>query len=541
MNTKSFYSKASKLSRIVQHIRSLPPDSDDSELSEDDNNDDEYIQPLRNDAASSSSEEEEIEQRESGVSEDEDQSEVDADAPSSSASSQTRNKCQQKRTNIWKVDNLDGAKYRLFTGDDQLPGDILKLKTPIQFFHRLFTTDLEKMIVEQSNLYATQVRPNRPLQLTENELQQFLGTVLWMSLIKLPSTRRYWSARYKVDVVSESLSVNRWEEIKRFLHFVDNANEEMNDKLRKIRLVISAIRQQLLLIPREESLCVDEQIVPFKGKSSLKMYNPRKPHKWGYKIYVLSGISGFSYDLEVYTGEKHTIDPTEVDIGTCDNIVVRLCRSVPSAVNHHIFFDNYFTSLNLLIQLEARQIQSVGTVRLNRLHALKGPSEKDMKRTGRGTYSECVTTIDDVDVCCVKWYDNKLVSLVSTFVGSEPVGTVRRWSKSKKMHKEIPCPNTIKTYNKHMGGVDLLDSLMGLYRIHVRSKKYYLRIFFHVVDIAVVNSWLLYRRSIEQRNGQQAILPLAEFKAEIAESLCKQSKPVGRKRRANRISNSSRS
>jgi len=32
-------------------------------------------------------------------------------------------------------------------------------------------------------------------------------------------------------------------------------------------------------------------------------YLPKKPHKWGYKVYVLSGISGYAYDIELYAGK----------------------------------------------------------------------------------------------------------------------------------------------------------------------------------------------------------------------------------------------
>ena len=39
-----------------------------------------------------------------------------------------------------------------------------------------------------------------------------------------------------------------------------------------------------------EKLRIDEKMVPFKGKSGLKQYNLQKPNKWGYKLYVLSGI-----------------------------------------------------------------------------------------------------------------------------------------------------------------------------------------------------------------------------------------------------------
>ena len=81
-----------------------------------------------------------------------------------------------------------------------------------------------------------------------------------------------------------------------------------------------------------------------------------------------------------------------------------------------------------------------------------------------------------------------------------------------------------------------MDSLMGLYRIHIHSKKYYHRIFFHLVDMAIVNAWLLYRRAQAQVGlGQTTkLLPLSDFKAEVAEGLCKVRKLKGRKRSAGR-------
>lgn len=47
-------------------------------------------------------------------------------------------------------------------------------------------------------------------------------------------------------------------------------------------------------------LCVDEQIVPYKGKFSLKMYNPKKPKKWGFKIFLPCDQYGLVYDFDVY-------------------------------------------------------------------------------------------------------------------------------------------------------------------------------------------------------------------------------------------------
>lgn len=48
-----------------------------------------------------------------------------------------------------------------------------------------------------------------------------------------------------------------------------------------------------------------------------------------------------------------------------------------------------------------------------------------------------------------------------------------------------------------MGGVDQNDALIAFYRVHIRSKKYYLNIFFNFIDMVIVVSWLLYRRDCD--------------------------------------------
>ena len=77
------------------------------------------------------------------------------------------------------------------------------------------------------------------------------------------------------------MGVNRLKEIRRFMYFNDNSVKNTDDKLHKRNPVIDSINECLRLVPIEECLAVDEQIIPLKGKSSLKQYNPKKPHKWG--------------------------------------------------------------------------------------------------------------------------------------------------------------------------------------------------------------------------------------------------------------------
>lgn len=51
-------------------------------------------------------------------------------------------------------------------------------------------------------------------------------------------------------------------------------------------------RLQKVLIA-ETCLAVDKQMIPFKGGCDLKPYFPKKQKRWGYKLWVLAGKSGY--------------------------------------------------------------------------------------------------------------------------------------------------------------------------------------------------------------------------------------------------------
>ena len=80
-------------------------------------------------------------------------------------------------------------------------------------------------------------------------------------------------------------------------------------------------------------------------------------------------------------------------------------------------------------------------------------------------------------IIAVKWVDNSVVNLSSNFVGIEPMSKVERWCSKEKIRKDIPCPQIVKEYNKSMGGVDLADMLLSLYRIPCKTKRWYQKIF----------------------------------------------------------------
>lgn len=88
---------------------------------------------------------------------------------------------------------------------------------------------------------------------------------------------------------------------------------------------------------------------------------------------------------------------------------------------------------------------------------------------------------------------------------------VKRWDKSKKVYVHLPTPAVIKVYNRGMGGVDRCDQLLSFYRIKTKSTKWYRRVLFHFIDLALVNAYILYK--------EKTPTPLFEFKLDVAISL----------------------
>ena len=74
-------------------------------------------------------------------------------------------------------------------------------------------------------------------------------------------------------------------------------------------------------------------------------------------------------------------------------------------------------------------------------------------------------------ITTVKFYENRLVHLISTFANTQTVDSVEQYYKNKKV--SIQQPNIVKIYNQNLGGADLADSLIELYRIQIKSKKHY--------------------------------------------------------------------
>ncbi|CAG5045378.1 unnamed protein product [Parnassius apollo] len=251
-------------------------------------------------------------------------------------------------------------------------------------------------------------------------------------------------------------------------------------------------------------------------------------------VYMMSLIqlprvtNHWSSVLEIESGKENVVRPDEPDLGASSNVVVRLSRMIPRHQNYRLYFDNYFTSLHLLEYLAKEGILGLGTIRRNRIPDCKLSSEKEIMKKDRGYSEEYIADVNGVDVSTVVWKDNKLVTLASTFAGLNPISEVRRYDKKNSRYINIPRPNVVSEYNRHMGGVDLVDSIMGIYKIKLRSKRWQMRLFYHFLDLTMANAWLFYKRVCKYKNiPNKTIMASADFRLEIAETLCKMGVKTG--------------
>lgn len=135
-----------------------------------------------------------------------------------------------------------------------------------------------------------------------------------MGFHKLPSIRHYWSTNpnFHVSRIAEIFSLKRFLNILRYLHINNNQNMQTDrkhpdfDKLYKVRPLVSSLQETFAkAFCPGRNLSVDESMIRFKGRSSIKQYMPMKPIKRGFKVWVCACSStGYVCNFQIYEGKS---------------------------------------------------------------------------------------------------------------------------------------------------------------------------------------------------------------------------------------------
>ncbi|RXN32289.1 piggyBac transposable element-derived 4-like protein [Labeo rohita] len=374
--------------------------------------------------------------------------------------------------------------------------------TPLQLFQLFFTNSAVKTIVRNTNKNAEKrAKAGKKfvwVPLTITEFYSYLALVVYMGLVKAKSIADYWARKrmYNFSYPQSIMSRARFQAISWNLHFCDLQEDEENnkkkgtagyDRLLKIKPlytdVLSACRKHFH--PNREIL-VDERMVATKARIGFKRYMNDKPAKWGYRLFVLADSScGYTWNFFVYEGKTSTSSGK----GAGYDSVMRLLDHKVLGKGYRLYMDNFYTSQTLFLDLLRNGILACGALRHNsslpKVNDLSGRSELGSIRWCR-----------QGPLLFIKWMDAREVLMCSSIHKAFTGDTVTRNAKGSDgvwRTRLIPIPSAVKDYSKHMGGVDLSDSLIEYYNVLHKTTKWYKTFFFHFLDIAVVNSFILHQ------------------------------------------------
>ena len=310
-----------------------------------------------------------------------------------------------------------------------LPPENFDQLTPLNYFQMFWGQDLDQLIADQTNLYSTQLTA-KSIGVTANEIRQMIGIQMLMAVVKLPQYDMYWAKESRYPPVADAMSIKRYKELRRFLHVSDNSKkdepENKGNKLYKIEPVLLHVRDNCRKIQSEVENSIDEQIIPAKtSHSGIRLYNPKKAKKWGFKNFVRAGASGFMYDFFLYQGKSTS---TETINGA--SAVLKLIETLPRVVHFRLFFDNWFTSFPLALTLKQHGYLINAVVRSDRIQKCPLLAVKDLRRKGRGSHDW--RTDNNSGITVTKWYDNKSVHILSTYHDPKATEEVTRWDRKQK-------------------------------------------------------------------------------------------------------------
>ncbi|XP_070790517.1 piggyBac transposable element-derived protein 4 [Pituophis catenifer annectens] len=197
------------------------------------------------------------------------------------------------------------------------------------------------------------------------------------------------------------------------------------------------------------SATIDEMLIGFCGRCKFKMYLPLKPDEYRLKPYRFLNITT----------------------------------------------DNWFSPIEVVHELRDRSLTYVGTLKKNKAEI--PPSFLPHRRKAIGSSMYTFTKEITLLSCVPK--KNRTVCLVSLM-----------------HHNEYTDPDSNKpeiiSYNSNKGDIDSLDKKCAIYSRGRRTRRWPMAIFFRILDISSVNSFILYNcyDNTNKKITRQLVKQLAE-------------------------------
>ena len=369
------------------------------------------------------------------------------------------------------------------------------------------------------------------------DFQAYIGCLLFMGILHLPRLNNYWST----DIIYQNylpkvMSKNFFKMISAVLHLpvsernpFDEEEEETNEKTKKRKRKNNSLDESKIMedeINDEDDIenftenetknqknkniknkkeinmedprikvqhfldkivangkklfkcgrdvTIDESMIHFEGRSSLIFYMPAKPTKWGFKLHCLvDSKSHYFYDFIFDPGQNYkNLIMFNEEISFTENIVLKLLESLKGK-GHRVFFDSWYSSVSLVEKLTEKGFQVISTLRNN----TKNLPPKSEFNKNSNNFAYC----NEIGAMIQKFSDKKDVYFISNY--------------------DVALDDIRNIYNFQNRGVDKMNENMSFYNIERRTVKWWKKIFFFGIEVAITNAKILHDKFFNSYPG----------------------------------------
>ncbi len=211
--------------------------------------------------------------------------------------------------------------------------------TPYDF--KLFVPDkFVDQTVETSRLYAARKANSHILpKLTHNNIRISHAIMCMTGYLTPSNMRMYWEKREdsRNNMVARTMSKATFTNIIRNTTFVKTTVADPKDRFWKVRPLFNLINDcAKIWVKHPKDVSIDEGMVKYFGPHPLKQFMRGKPHRFGYKIWIMTSSTGELLVCQPYGGASTLI--ADYGQGQGPNMVIGCQSSMDS------FLDPRFTA-----------------------------------------------------------------------------------------------------------------------------------------------------------------------------------------------------
>lgn len=349
------------------------------------------------------------------------------------------------------------------------------------------------LLLSQQNLLKDHSRLKKWVPVTISEMYGFLAIILNMGIITVPDIGSYWSTSWvsQISFFRKLFSRNRFEIILWMLHVSSIPTGDTPKRLHKVDILLNALVTNFKKNMHPSSnLSVDETMVGFRGRFGAKQYIPNKPNKYGIKAFTIADSkNGYILDTLLYTGADtlDNSDPQYSHLPQPSRVVLTLFSDYLEQ-GRTLYTDRYYTSIPLAQTLESHRTSFTGTCVKNRQQIPQIFRQKNFHLSDGE-----VRAYRSGHLLALAWRapsKKKGIIMITTKDNAQQATVI-----SKATGKTAIKPVVIDNYNQSMNGVDLADQYTTYYSFVRKSKKWWKKVCFWLLEVATVNSYILYKSS----------------------------------------------